>query len=202
METRKRRPLPGFFFLLAVSVLAEAAAGNRRVSVPDDLSDVVDNEEDEEWKKWGQKATRSEDTLPPPDFSKMNPAEIQVEMMKRLTGPAFGFVKLKPDVSRSRDDVPMIAMRWSKVIKTGSVEARFMAIDRSTMMFTMERGQDLEEFKEFVLSQPEAYELKIGEQLFRRAGDPPFEEVIDRLNRMGDNLHTREKEPRHVNDEL
>ncbi|KAI0513950.1 hypothetical protein KFK09_009982 [Dendrobium nobile] len=92
------------------------------------------------------------------------------------------------------DDVPVIAMRWSNLIKTGSVEARFMAVDRHTIMFTMERGQDLKEFKEFVLSQPEAYEMKIGEQLLRRPGDPPLDQVIEKLN--------REKETNHSNDEL
>ncbi|KAL0920523.1 hypothetical protein M5K25_009664 [Dendrobium thyrsiflorum] len=181
------------FFVLPLLFL-KAAAGKRRVSIPDDLSDVVDDEEDEEWKKWGQKNTRSEDLLPPPDFSKMNPAEIQTEMMKRHTGPAYGFVKLRPGAARSRDDVPVIAMRWSNLIKTGSVQARFMAVDQHTIMFTMERGQDLKEFKEFVLSQPEAYEMKIGEQLLRRPGDPPLDQLIEKLN--------TEKETNHSNDEL
>lgn len=31
------------------------------------------------------------------------------------------------------------------MLKTGSVDARFMAVDLNTFMFTMERGQDLEE---------------------------------------------------------
>ena len=32
-----------------------------------------------------------------------------------------------------------------------------------------------------MLDQPEAYEIKIGDQTFRRPGDPPFEEVIAEL---------------------
>ncbi|PKA56474.1 hypothetical protein AXF42_Ash015247 [Apostasia shenzhenica] len=189
-----------------VSVLfAAVAAERRRISIPDDLSDVVDEEEDEDWKKWGQKTTRSEDLLPPPDFSKMNHSEIQAEMMKHHTGPAFGFVKLRPGAVRSREDVPVIAMKWSNVIRTGSIEARFMAVDRNTIMFTMERGQDLEEFKEFVLSQPEAYEMKIGEHFFRRDGDPPLDQVIDKLNReksAGDAKHSSDRETDPSNDEL
>lgn len=35
--------------------------------------------------------------------------------------------------------------------------------------------------KDFVLSQPEAYEIKIGDQVFRRPGDPPLEEVLANL---------------------
>jgi hypothetical protein len=36
-------------------------------------------------------------------------------------------------------------MKWSKMLKTGSVDARIMAVDLNTFMFTIERGQDLEE---------------------------------------------------------
>lgn len=32
-----------------------------------------------------------------------------------------------------------------------------------------------------MLSQPEAYEIKIGDQVFRRPGDPPLEEVVEKL---------------------
>ncbi|CAL9007206.1 unnamed protein product, partial [Prunus brigantina] len=37
------------------------------------------------------------------------------------------------------------------------------------------------QLKEFVLNQPEAYEIKIGDQVFRRPGDPPLEEVVEKL---------------------
>jgi hypothetical protein len=35
--------------------------------------------------------------------------------------------------------------------------------------------------KDFVLSQDEAYEFKLGNAAFRRPGDPPLEEVIEKL---------------------
>jgi len=38
------------------------------------------------------------------------------------------------------------------------------------------------QLKEFVLDQPEAYEIKIGDQAFRRPGDPPLEEVLAKLH--------------------
>lgn len=41
--------------------------------------------------------------------------------------------------------VAEIAMKWTKVLRTGAVGARFMGVDRSTIMFTMERGQDTAE---------------------------------------------------------
>ncbi|KAG1354870.1 LDLR chaperone MESD [Cocos nucifera] len=163
----------GLLLLLFLSV--EFAEGKKKVSIPDDLDDVVDDEEDEDWKQWGKKKSSSVPPPPPPDFSRMNPAEIQAEMMKLHTGPSYGFVKLRPGTGRTREDVPQIAMRWSKVLRTGSIEAKFMAVDLSTIMFTMVRGQDLEEL--------EAYEMKIGDQVYRRPGDPPLDEVFEMLQR-------------------
>lgn len=33
-------------------------------------------------------------------------------------------------------------MKWTKVARTGGIEANFMGVDVSTIMFTMEKGQD------------------------------------------------------------
>ncbi|XP_060204965.1 uncharacterized protein LOC132632862 [Lycium barbarum] len=154
----------------------------RRIQVTDDLDDVVDNEEDEAWKEWGKKKSKNSDFDPPKmDFSKMSPSEIQAEMMKGQSGPVFGFVKLRLGTPRTPEKVSEIAMRWSKIARTGAIEAKFMGVDVSTIMFTMEKGQDSIELKEFLLEQPEAYEIKLGDQLFRRPGDPPFEEAFEKM---------------------
>ncbi|PQQ17309.1 uncharacterized protein Pyn_08777 [Prunus yedoensis var. nudiflora] len=176
-----------FFFILPLifsqngEYVRFAEAGKRRVHITDDLDDVVDDEEDDTWKEWGKKSTPSSDFDPPPDLSKMDMSEIQAEMMKRHTGPAFGFVKLRLGVKRTRDTVAEIAMKWTKVLRTGALGVRFMGVDLNTIMFNMEQGQDMTELKEFVLDQPEAYEIKIGDQVFRRPGDPPLEEVVEKL---------------------
>jgi len=36
-----------------------------------------------------------------------------------------------------------IATRWSNVLRTGSVDAKFVAVNFGTLMFTMERGRDI-----------------------------------------------------------
>jgi len=41
-----------------------------------------------------------------------------------------------------QDMVAETAMKWTKVLRTGAVEVKFMGVDLSTIMFTMERGQD------------------------------------------------------------
>lgn len=76
-----------------------------------------------------------------------------------------------------------VAKMWTNVLRTGSIEAKFSAVDVNTVMFTMEKGQDTVELKDFVLSQPEAYEFKLGQNAYRRPGDPPLEEVIEMLHR-------------------
>jgi hypothetical protein len=68
-----------------------AEASNRRVHITDDLDNVVDDEEDDAWKQWGKKSTPSPELdLRPSDLSAMSAPEIQGEMMKRHSGPAFG----------------------------------------------------------------------------------------------------------------
>eukprot|EP00262_Sarcandra_glabra_P010012 TRINITY_DN2486_c0_g1_i1.p1 TRINITY_DN2486_c0_g1~~TRINITY_DN2486_c0_g1_i1.p1 ORF type:complete len:212 (-),score=59.43 TRINITY_DN2486_c0_g1_i1:231-866(-) len=197
-----------FFILIFIFVenggIFRVAEGKKRVHVTDELDDVIDDEEDDAWKEWGKKSSAKEFDPPPTDFSGMQPLEIQAELMKRQLGPSFGFVKLRLGVRRSKEVVPEIAMKWTKVLKTGAVEAKFMAVDVNTIMFTMERGQDTEELKDFVLNQPEAYEIKIGEQVYRRPGDPPLEEVIEKLREKKGKVDevNSEEEPKHPKEEL
>lgn len=175
-----------------------AAALNRRVHISDDLDDVIDEEEDEAWKEWGKQSTTSPEFDPPPsDLAAMDPSQIQAEMMKRQSGPLFGFVKLRFGVRRSPDMVAEIAMKWTKILRTGAIETKFMGVDSSTVMFTMEKRRDAEELKEFLLNQPEAYEIKIGDQVFRRPGDPPLEEVLETLH-----SKTNEADKEHLKEEL
>ncbi|XP_022757387.1 uncharacterized protein LOC111304750 [Durio zibethinus] len=171
--------------------------GKRRIHITDDLDDVIDDEEDEDWKEWGKKKFSQEFDPPPSDFDKMEVSQIQEEVMKRHMGPAFGFVKLRLGIPRNQDMVAEIAMKWTKVLRTGALGVKFMGIDLSTIMFNMEDGQKILELKEFLLSQDEAYEIKIGDQIFRRPGDPPLDEVAEQLRQ------SRNKEvDEHVKEEL
>ena len=37
------------------------------------------------------------------------------------------------------------AMKWTKVLRTGAIEAKFMGLDLTTIMFNMDRGQNIAE---------------------------------------------------------
>lgn len=165
-----------------------AEASKRRIHIDDDLDDVIDDEEDEAWREWGKKKQPKFDP-PPTDFSGMDLREMQEELMKRQLGPVFGFVKLVPGNRRTPETVSDIAMKWANVARTGAIEAKFTGVDLSTIMVTMQKGQDLLELKEFILSQSDAYEIKIGDQLFRRPGDPTFEEVFEKIQAEKDERH-------------
>ncbi|KAG2285650.1 hypothetical protein Bca52824_045254 [Brassica carinata] len=87
-----------------------------------------------------------------------------------------------PAFSDMRSDMVVeIAMRWTKVLRTGGLGLRFMAVDRSTVMFNMHNGNEVTELREFVLSQEEAYEVNIWKQEFRRPGDPPLDDVFEKI---------------------
>ncbi|GLU00743.1 hypothetical protein SLE2022_180890 [Rubroshorea leprosula] len=210
-----RFPFPFFLLLLLLILLSVFSpngdfgrfveGGKRRIEITDDLDDVVDDEEDEAWKEWGKKKSSTPDLdLLPSELDKMELSQIQAEFMKRNTGPVFGFVKLQLGIRRSSDMVGEIAMKWTKILRSGSLGVRFTGVDMSTIMFNMVNGQDIEELKEFILSQPEAYEIKIGDRAFRRPGDPPLEEVIEKLRRekeKGGDASSKE-DNEHVKEEL
>jgi len=41
-----------------------------------------------------------------------------------------------------QETISEIAMKWTKLLRTGSIETQFMGFDLNTVMFTMEKGQD------------------------------------------------------------
>lgn len=90
-------------FMIAIGTLRfhRFAEGlQRRIHVSDDLN----GEEGEELKQWGEKKTANSDSESEPpanDVEKMSPSDIQSEMMKRVLGPLFGFVKLRLGTRRT-----------------------------------------------------------------------------------------------------
>jgi hypothetical protein len=59
------------------------------------------------------------------------------------------------------------------------------------------------QLKEFILSQAEAYEFKISDQIFRRPGDPPLDQVLEKPQKKKQVLDKPQKKKRHKSrDEL
>ncbi|MCO5554541.1 hypothetical protein L7F22_008071 [Adiantum nelumboides] len=182
MEERRKQVL---WATVILAMIVFQAAEAKKVHIPDELDDVVDEEEDEEWKAWGKPKPKPLPPFDPPpdDLSSLSPLQIQEEMLKRHMGTAMGFVKLRLGVQRSKDEITSIAEKWTKLLRAGSISAKIMAVDVNTIMFIIEDGQSIAEVKDFILEQPEAYEFKLGQQAFRRPGDPPLEVVMENMQK-------------------
>ena len=80
-------------------VAPKVVAQKPKIHLPDNLDDIVDNEEDEDWKKWG----KSKEIPLPFDLSsgKMDLDAMQTYTQAKMKGPASGFIKLRPDPERT-----------------------------------------------------------------------------------------------------
>eukprot|EP00245_Coleochaete_scutata_P005611 TRINITY_DN19273_c0_g1_i1.p1 TRINITY_DN19273_c0_g1~~TRINITY_DN19273_c0_g1_i1.p1 ORF type:complete len:211 (+),score=55.48 TRINITY_DN19273_c0_g1_i1:89-721(+) len=148
-----------------------------KIHISDDLHDVVDSEEDEEWKEWG----KPKRTIDPTEVDRLNAmsSEDAVNHLKSKgpdSGPTMVFVKLRMD-GRSPEGTSEIVVRWRNLLKTGGIGASIFPVDQNTLLLNLEFGQDVDELKDFVLSQDDAYEIKIGENTHRREGDLSMEEL-------------------------
>jgi hypothetical protein len=110
--------------LLALAV--QVAVAKPGIHIPDELDDVEDNEEDDDWKQWGKTKGKEQPFNPlsdPPE----DPRELeqyQLEMMKRATGTSMGFVKLRLGVQRSAEEASRIAEKWTSRGEGFCVESR------------------------------------------------------------------------------
>eukprot|EP00897_Mesotaenium_endlicherianum_P000323 jgi/Mesen1/10291/ME000079S09706 len=158
--------------LLYAIPLVSGGLTKPRLHIPNDLDDVIDDEEDENWQAWGKdkQAPSLERKGGGLDSSKVNTAS-------RAKGSAFGFVKLQHDPLRPKEDVKRLAHIWTNILHTGQTKARFYPIDSHTMYVKIEDDRQIKDISEFVLEQYDAYELKIGDEFYRRAGDPPLSDV-------------------------
>ncbi|MCO5580511.1 hypothetical protein L7F22_034379 [Adiantum nelumboides] len=153
MEERRKQVL---WATVILAMIVFQAAEAKKVHIPDELDDVVDEDEDEEWKAWGKSKPKPPPPFDPPpdDLSSLSPLQIQEEMLKRHMGTAMGFVKLRLGVQRSKDEITSIAEKWTKLLRTGSISAKIMAVDVNTIMFIIEDGQSIAEeyIEEFKIS--------------------------------------------------
>jgi hypothetical protein len=89
-EMMKWHSGPAFVISPIPQFVRVAEASNQRFHITDNLDDIVDDEEDDAWKQWGKKSMPSSElNLRPSGLSAMFAPEIQAEMMKRHSRPAF-----------------------------------------------------------------------------------------------------------------
>lgn len=55
-----------------------------------------------------------------------------------------------------QEEATHIARKWTDLLKTAAIQAKIMAVDRATIMFILERGQDtMEVLRRVILAFPQ-----------------------------------------------
>ena len=104
-----------FFFWWALSAIARTDRAPTSFLV----ADVVDDEEDEDWKAWGRKPEKKKEPL---DLNNMS--KEQLMMMSGGgggSGPQMVFIHLRDDPKRTKDDAEELARRWDQLLKTAAL---------------------------------------------------------------------------------
>ncbi|ONK63593.1 uncharacterized protein A4U43_C07F16860 [Asparagus officinalis] len=105
-------------------------------------------------------------------------------------------VRTKSDKAKvSRSKLPYNHISGSRSFAAAMSLIKIIHLDKNSSHI-----RDLFSVVERICSKPEAYEMKIGEQTFRRPGDPPLEEVIEMLRRKRNEDSTLDQQ--HHEDEL
>eukprot|EP00899_Mesostigma_viride_P023793 jgi/Mesvir1/4599/Mv15826-RA.1 len=137
--------------------LQPAFALKKKVHIPNDLSDVIDDEEDDEWKNWGKKKGKPKKAEAPPADEPFDPNNFDVSsiMNKRDKGPWMGFAKLKAtDPPRTKADADAVGRDWAQMIASANVGAQVYAIDEGTLLISCNDGTPSSELRDFVLKLP------------------------------------------------
>ncbi|GBG69167.1 hypothetical protein CBR_g3867 [Chara braunii] len=141
------------------SLFLSVMVAKPHVRIPDNLEDVVDDEEDEEWRRWGRFKSyppkNDPDTLV--DFSGMGANEVVRSSRPR---GAICFAKLREGAFATKEETRAAGTRWSDVMLSGGLYHKSYVVDENTVAFTPEDTDMVDEMKRFLLLQPEISEFQ------------------------------------------
>jgi hypothetical protein len=83
----------------------EITAWFRETTVP---ADVVDDEEDDDWKSWGRTKRDNPPDKEPPFEIGNGPIDMSKVMNQQKAGPQLTFARLRPDPSRTKVRTPVL----------------------------------------------------------------------------------------------
>ena len=173
---------------LAVALLAAAPAAaraKRGVRIPDALDDVMDDEEDADFRDWGAAGRRStrgaepgpsdespspEDGLPTkPDGS----PDVDAILASQNRGPQLTFARLRPDPNRVKADVDALGVKWASLLRSGGMSESVYAIDVDTILVNVKDGSNMAEVREFLWMQDEVESHEWKNQIWPKGSDAP-----------------------------
>ena len=156
--------------------------------VPEKLDGVVDDEEDEEYKRWGmtkrQLAMEKEmegEGGPPGDggfdlSSLTNGGGGFDAMAAASSGTQMTFVKLAPPAdgsTRTKKDVDELSGKWATLLRSGGMSESLYAIDVDTVLITLPDGKYMAEVREFLWQQEEVENFEWNSQVWKKGESVP-----------------------------
>ena len=156
--------------------------------VPEKLDGVVDDEEDEEYKRWGmtkrQLAMEKEmegEGGPSGDggldlSSLTNGGGGFDAMAAASSGTQMTFVKLAPPAdgsTRTKKDVDELSGKWATLLRSGGMSESLYAIDVDTVLITLPDGKYMSEVREFLWQQEEVENFEWNSQVWKKGESVP-----------------------------
>ncbi|CAG9466047.1 unnamed protein product [Pedinophyceae sp. YPF-701] len=163
--------------LLIHAVVPSVDAKKRRITDDDPLIDP--DETDEERKAWGiptyeermekkRKQGGGLDINKLQKMSRKNPSDMA---FAAITGSELCFVRLRPDASRSKEDVDRMASMWSGALRSGANTDTIYVLDADNVILSVDGAEQAIETKNYLFTFDEVYEFEIKGQKVRRPED-------------------------------
>jgi hypothetical protein len=148
----------------------------------DDVADVLSEDQQE----YQRIEARKNAPVDPSDFDMSDPSA-WISTSQASAGPTMMFAKLRTPTLKAiaegnvggvwaKEDTQMKASMWKELLFTGGVEVTCYDIEWDTVLVTLQRGWNGLQLKEFLLKQPETWQVTWDQHKFSPPGlDPPPE---------------------------
>ena len=123
-----------------------------------------DDEEDEEFKRWGQPKGSDPDGMPGGGIPGMT-----------QSGAQLAFARLTPDSEGKRtiEDVNVLASQWSTLLRSGGMSEQVYAVDVTTILMSIPDSRLMGEVREFLWLQPDVESFEWNSQMWMKGDKKP-----------------------------
>ena len=177
--------------LICFLVAPRCVLAKPRPRVPEKLDDVVDDEEDDEYKSWGMTKRqlameREMEGGGPPggggggfdlsELTKGGKGGGFDALAAASSGPQMTFVKLNPPPdgsTRTQKQVDELSGKWATLLRSGGMSENLYAIDVDTVLINMADGKYMPEVREFLWEQDEVESFEWNSRVWKKGESKP-----------------------------
>lgn len=177
--------------LICFLVAPRCVLAKPRPRVPEKLDDVVDDEEDDEYKSWGMTKRqlameREMEGGGPPggggggfdlsELTKGGKGGGFDALAAASSGPQMTFVKLNPPPdgsTRTQKQVDELSGKWATLLRSGGMSENLYAIDVDTVLINMADGKYMPEVREFLWEQDEVESFEWNSRVWKKGESTP-----------------------------